>query len=154
MIGSPRVEQRGIVSNVEIKIDSETLKSPAGIAVGVLVLVIAIGWVHMRRASLIREGTQASLEYLESELPLQYSRDLLDTDPGAIDPAVLQSLGQVEILEFSPSYFFRAGKDSKVRVRVKARANDQEFTYYFYFKSILGTWKLHAGSAPPLFDPF
>ena len=136
---------------MELKVDTETLKSPFGIVAAIVIVAVAFGWMHMRRAALVKDGTAEVVEHLQMELPAQYMRD----HNGIPDPERLQQLGQVEVLDFSPSWFFRADRDDEVTVKTVIRTGTGETgTYYFRFKSVLGSWKLQREAHKPLLDAF
>jgi hypothetical protein len=136
---------------VELKIDSEAVKGPLGLIVAVLVVLGALGWMHMRRASLIEQGRAEVVRYLETELPARYVRQL-DRTP---DPERIEQLRRVEVVSFSPSLFFRADRDDTVRVKTVVRIGTGETaTFYFRFKSVLGRWQLRHEVERPLLDAF
>ncbi len=70
----PVVESVGVV--MEIKIDAQTLKSPAGIVMAVVVSLGGIGYLYSRRASLINQGTPQVEEYLGTKLSSNYISSL------------------------------------------------------------------------------
>jgi hypothetical protein len=139
---------------VAIEIDSRHLKSPAGIAVAVLVAALAFGYLHWRRGQLVEQGSAQVEEYLRLELPARYSRRMLAEGRGQqIDPARLEALGQVEVVEVSPGLFFRTDRNDRVRVRTVVRiGTGDEETFHFEFRSTLGGWSLVRETAPPLLD--
>lgn len=137
-----------------LEIDSRSLKSPAGIAVALVVAVAALGYLHWRRGQLVEQGSAQVEEYLAAELPARYSRKMLAEGRGReIDPARLQALGQVEVIELAPGWFFRGDRQGRVRVRtvVRVGTGDQE-TFHFEFRSTVGGWRLVKETAPPLLD--
>jgi len=138
---------------VEINIDSDMLKSPLGIVVAVVIIAAALGWMHMRRSSLIEQGSEEVVEYLRMELPARYMREL---DSGTTpDSQRIEQLRQVEVIELSPSWFFRADRDDTVRVKTTVRIGTGETgTFYFRFKRVLGSWRLERETHKPLLDTF
>ncbi len=136
---------------MEIKVDSQMMKSPLGIVIAVVIVAAAFGWMNMRRASLIEHGTAEVIAYLEMELPAQYVRE----HGGIPDPKRIEQLGKVEVLEFSPSWFFRADRDDEVTVKTVVRNGAGETgTYYFRFRNVLGSWRLKHEQHKPLLDVF
>jgi len=136
---------------VELRIDSDTIKSPLGVVFAVLVVLAAFGWMHMRRASLVKQGTVEVQQYLETELPARYIRQL----KGAPDPDQIEQLRHVEVVSLSPSLFFRADRDDTVRVKTVVRIGSGETaTFYFRFKRVLGRWQLRHETSRPLLDAF
>jgi hypothetical protein len=137
---------------MELKIDSDMLKSPLGIIVAALVVAAAVGFLHWRRSSLIEQGSQQVVQYLQVELPARYVREHRGSPP---DPERLELLGQVEVVRFAPSWFFRAGRDDTVRVKTVVRIGTGETgTFYFRFQRTLGEWRLRHETAAPLLDTF
>jgi len=136
---------------MELRIDTDTLRSPLGIVIAAVVIAGALGWMHMRRSSLIEQGTAEVERYLEAELPARYMRQL----EGAADPDRIRKLGEVEVLELSPSWFFRAGSDDTVTVKTVVRNGTGETgTFYFRFERVLGSWRLRHERHEPLLDTF
>lgn len=136
---------------MELKVDGDTLRSPLGIVIAVLVIAAALGWMHMRRSSLIEQGRAEVQRYLRAELPARYMRQL----EGTADPERIEKLGQVEVVEFSPSWFFRAGSDDTVTVKTVVRNGAGETgTFYFRFERVLGSWRLRHEQREPLLDTF
>lgn len=136
---------------MQLKLDHRSLANPLNIIVLVAVSAAAFGYLHWRRASLISQGREQVRAYLATELPSRYLRK----HQGQADPAVLAQLRHVEVLEFSPSLFFRADRDNTVRVRVRVRSGTgATTTVYFRFKRTLGQWKLRSETHPRLFDFF
>jgi hypothetical protein len=74
-------------------------KSPMGILIAVFVVVVVLGWIHLRRAKLIEQGTTEMVRSLEPELPAEYMRRVTGTP----DPQIIEQLREVEVVSFSPS---------------------------------------------------
>lgn len=141
---------------MEFQLDSKHLKGPAGVALAVVLAVAGLAYTHWRRGQLIEQGTAQVQEYLRLELPSRYMREL--TKEGReeeVDPQRLDALSQVEVLELSPSWFFRADRDRGVKVKVIARTGDgAQVTGYFRFKRQLGGWKLVREIDRPFLEAF
>jgi hypothetical protein len=141
---------------MEVQFDSRHLKSPAGIAILVVVAIAALGFLQWRRTRLVEEGSTRVAEYLRQELPARYSREMLAAGKGQqIDPARLEALGQVEVLSISPGWLFRSDRDGRVRVRTVVQiGTGQQATFHFQFRSTTTGWRLVRETAPPLLDSF
>jgi len=137
--------------SVQLKVDSKMLKSPMGIVAALVIIALALGYMHWRRGRLIRQGAAQVQSYLQTELQSAYMRE--HTKPGATrpDPEELNKLKQVKVLEFSPSYFFRTDRRGRVRVQAVVQVGDRApKTHYFFFRKTLGGWRLQRETSAPL----
>jgi hypothetical protein len=141
---------------MEVQLDSKLLKSPAGIALVVVVAVAAVGFLQWRKTRLVEEGSAQVKEYLALELPSRYSREMRAAGKGEqIDPARLAALGQVEVVSLSPGWLFRRDRQDRVRVRTVVQiGTGEQATFHFQFRSTTTGWRLVRETAPPLLDPF
>jgi len=144
---------QGIV--MDLNFDSKMLKGPLGVVAVLLIVAAALCYMYWRRSALVKQGRAEVERYLKMELPVAYLRSLAKLGSPRPDPDEVKKLAQVQVIKFSPSYLFRADRDDKVKVQAVVRVGTgKTLTRYFYFKSVLGRWKLRREAHKPLLPFF